>query len=507
VTSERTDVDYLFHKNSSKALHTLIRNLRASNFFWTGFTKDDIAGAMTHSRGYLAKEDTKCTDEDRALLQECLQFAETPFNSAAWNALSSSHELGLFVSGWPDEHVQYWSLNGIEVPQMIGATQLRAAQKLVNGQLLSEDPCSGLPELGLAEMSPTPANEKERASNSVQMKMGVPSSSIGGEQHTSPRKTRARRVSTGRKEVSKTTTSRPDPLANEVELEPTSNLARPAIVGTTSSKMSYLLGRIVALHSAEKILIFYDSDNTAWYIAQCLELMHIKHLIYAKTLSPEQRSKWIVTFDVDDSVRVLLMDIETGALGLNVNKASRVFFINPPCKPHQEAQAIKRAHRIGQHKPVFVETLILRGTIEEAMFNRSKAMTREEHMQAEKELLNDRGVAQIIQAARIKPVEASDGVGWQQMAPLSTPLQIFGRPGRGDTRIQGIDSMDDIADKPQTKRKRKSTSSKTPKSKRSKLADPAPALPGPSQAVLPLTVPPLLAGSSSGGAEMLGESD
>ena len=52
------------------------------------------------------------------------------------------------------------------------------------------------------------------------------------------------------------------------------------------------------------------------------------------------------------------------AHGLNVTAASRVFFLNACWQKTVERQAIKRAHRIGQTKEVFVETLVLKDTIE-----------------------------------------------------------------------------------------------------------------------------------------------
>jgi hypothetical protein len=475
VTSERTDVDYLFHKSSQKSLHVLIKNLRQSNFFWTGWSREDIVNAISHSLKYLQEQDvqkpTNCSRTDRILLNQCVNFGETVIRSRGWNEMSALHELGLFVNGWPDDSVQHWSMTGDQLPAMVGATQLIKAQKHVDNQLSQSNPVLGLEEEGKATLKGAYAEMKPvKPTANTAMKMGVPTSGLrsGDASHISPRKT-GRESKTNvtpkalRDETSLLTSST---RAEDVVVESDSTIAKPAIVGTTSSKMSYLLERITSLHSEEKILIFYDAANTAWYIAQCLELMHIKHLIYAKTLTPEERSRWIVAFDTDDSIRVLLMDIESGALGLNVNKASRVFFVNPALKPHQEAQAIKRAHRIGQKRPVYVETLVLRGTIEDAMFNRSKAMTREEHVNAEKELLNDQGVAHIIQTAEILSVNEKDGTGWGQMAPIKVPLQIFGRSGRGNTKIEGIDLEGE--EKRGPKRKRKSTAGQAGKSKRAK---------------------------------------
>ena len=179
-------------------------------------------------------------------------------------------------------------------------------------------------------------------------------------------------------------------------------------------------------------------------------------MIYAKSLKLESKSKYIVTFDRDESVRVLLMDIRCGALGLNVNKASRVFFVNPCNRPSIEAQAIKRAHRIGQDKPVYVETLILKGTIEERVFKRSKAMTRTEHVET-RILEDDEEISNIIKGAQPLPLQTSDGLGQAQMAALQTPQQLFGRAGRDNSHIKGIDKEKDEADgtsEPQPKRKR-----------------------------------------------------
>lgn len=94
ITSERSDVDYLFHKNSLKARHSLIRNLRQSNFTWTGFSIDDVATTLETSAKYLAKEDKNCSiDDENALLESC-QAISALISSESWKALSQAHEVG-----------------------------------------------------------------------------------------------------------------------------------------------------------------------------------------------------------------------------------------------------------------------------------------------------------------------------------------------------------------------------------------------------------------------------
>ena len=62
VTSERSDVDYLFNGSarSAKARYQLVANLRQSNFFWTGFSASDVQSAIDHATEYLEKGPGSC---------------------------------------------------------------------------------------------------------------------------------------------------------------------------------------------------------------------------------------------------------------------------------------------------------------------------------------------------------------------------------------------------------------------------------------------------------------
>ena len=54
-------------------------------------------------------------------------------------------------------------------------------------------------------------------------------------------------------------------------------------------------------------------------------------------------------------------------MGLNLTAADTVILYDPRWNPTVEEQAIDRAHRIGQDKPVFVSKLVMAETIEEKM--------------------------------------------------------------------------------------------------------------------------------------------
>ena len=388
----------MFHKNSTKDRNRLLSNLRQSAFYWTGFSEDDLNGVIKHSESYLEKADTDCSQHDRQALRVGIDFAKLVLAHKAWSNISTVHEMGLFVKEWPKQASSLkWSLT-LGNPIMVGSSQLLAAQRFVNERLFDENPVQDMDAAGEAAMVEAYSVEQieresrkryheekattDKRGRGVAM-IGVPISGLADQPkysaHTTPMKVNTPNKagqSTPSKQVNSPQSSEPQKdgepsgsatmtpksksasffkklpakrrlAMDQKELPVDSPLAESSIIGTNSAKLTYLFRRIMDLYKEEKTLIFYDNDNTAYYIAQCLELMHIKHLIYAKTLNLDSKSKYIVSFDSDSSIRVLLMDIACGAFGLNINAASRIFFINPACQPFQEAQGIKRCHRIG----------------------------------------------------------------------------------------------------------------------------------------------------------------
>ncbi|KAJ9621890.1 hypothetical protein H2203_006770 [Taxawa tesnikishii (nom. ined.)] len=458
VTSERTDADYLFHKSSARARYQLVHNLRQSAFFWTGFSEADIIAATQSGETYLEKDGTSCSLEDRMLLEDCINKAQIALSSTGWKALSRSHEIGLFVEHWPDTSVDFWTFDQSLHPMLVGVTQLLEAQQHVNRQASSVDPTEGLSGAGIRALAPLRSNNDASGTEAkpALVKMGIPSSGVTGEPMMKRRSSSSDTAANAARKASKQSFKRgycakefqgtlPGPGKGSAEsslrpsatpdantaisaalLPPGSDLLNTRIVGTTSAKLSYLVSRILKYHREEKILVFYDGDNIAYYVAQVLELFHIHHLIYAKSLTWAQRSDYVVKFDQDSHFRVLLMDVKQAAFGLNLSSASRVFFVNPVCRPDIEAQAIKRAHRIGQTRPVVVETLILVGTIEEQMFERAKRMTRAEHKDA-KMLEDDGGIKDIIQCAKTMTIDEWETSGYGQLAVLEEPQQLWSR--------------------------------------------------------------------------------
>jgi SNF2 family DNA or RNA helicase len=77
-------------------------------------------------------------------------------------------------------------------------------------------------------------------------------------------------------------------------------------------------------------------------------------------------------FQNDKDCRLFLISMKAGGLGLNLTAAEYVFILDPWWNPAVEAQAVDRAHRIGQTRPVFTYRLIARDTVEEKVLELQK---------------------------------------------------------------------------------------------------------------------------------------
>jgi SNF2 family DNA or RNA helicase len=70
-------------------------------------------------------------------------------------------------------------------------------------------------------------------------------------------------------------------------------------------------------------------------------------------------------FQTDPGCKIFLISLKAGGLGLNLTAAEYVFLLDPWWNPAIEAQAIDRAHRIGQTRNVFAYRIIAKDTVEE----------------------------------------------------------------------------------------------------------------------------------------------
>ena len=88
-----------------------------------------------------------------------------------------------------------------------------------------------------------------------------------------------------------------------------------------------------------------------------------------------KRGEVVKEFQSNKDIKLFLISIKAGGVGLNLTEADYVFILDPWWNPAVEQQAIDRTHRIGQNKNVFIYKFITKDTVEEkilALQNRKR---------------------------------------------------------------------------------------------------------------------------------------
>ncbi len=137
-----------------------------------------------------------------------------------------------------------------------------------------------------------------------------------------------------------------------------------ALASESSSKLDTLLEHLVeCVEGGHKVLVFSQFTSLLSLVEQQLSQRSIEYeLLHGRSRKRQDR---IDRFQNDSACAVFLISLKAGGVGLNLTAADYVFLLDPWWNPASEAQAIDRAHRYGQRRPVFAYRLIARDTVEE----------------------------------------------------------------------------------------------------------------------------------------------
>ncbi|KAF6844754.1 snf2 family helicase [Colletotrichum musicola] len=430
VQSQRTDLDYFFHIRQRKALLQLLHNLKQASFFGGSFfSPDEIQKSLETAEKFLEEKKVITSNEDEVLLKQAMDVARAALANPLKRLSNSFNEVPIFIRDFlPGNAGRAWSLDEndsnpactdggmVKKVQMLIRSSLNDPTRLnslLNGQLLEE---------GHKEMADQAVSNAELLQEDQRPSRGIMNTLAGN-------------TKLGGARIPKHLRALHAAEMSSSEQEPPEALKDATLISTTSAKLSYLIDAVVEHQASEKIIIFYENENVAWYLATMLDVIQVPHFIYARSLSYDRKMQYINTFNADAKFRVILMDLTQAAVGLDMRTASRIYFINPVLNPQIQAQAIGRARRISQQKSVTVETLVLRGSIEEVIVERKKSMTQIEHWKC-KSILDDRPIYNWILNAGIMPLPEDPKDNLSQSVPLKHPQPVF-RPGFG--RVQHPD--------------------------------------------------------------------
>ena len=141
-------------------------------------------------------------------------------------------------------------------------------------------------------------------------------------------------------------------------------LLDPKRLEDSSAKLDLLLDHLSdVVEEGHKALVFSQFTSLLAIVRRRLDAAGIVYeYLDGATQDRQQR---VERFQNDAHCPLFLISLKAGGLGLNLTAAEYVFLLDPWWNPAVEAQAVDRAHRIGQTRQVFAYRLIARDTVEE----------------------------------------------------------------------------------------------------------------------------------------------
>lgn len=279
VQSQRTDMDYFFHDRQRRSLVQLVKNLRQASFFGgVFFSAQDIAKAVETAEGFLKKKAIPISPEDEDLLKQAIEFGKKAATNSLKNVSNRFHSMPIYLQDFPGGRGQPWSLDDDDIKEGLVCTDAG----LIHSLQIFLSPCLDAPtslqllidsgrldQQGLAERSQALAAASDADNNTTpEMKALAGNTLLGDDYHTTP-KSKSLPNSTSNS-IHEHRQIGVDPQ-NEIEIaEP---LAKTRIISTVSAKLSYLIDSVIKYKDKEQIIIFYDNDNVAFYLAGVLEIV------------------------------------------------------------------------------------------------------------------------------------------------------------------------------------------------------------------------------------------
>ncbi len=134
----------------------------------------------------------------------------------------------------------------------------------------------------------------------------------------------------------------------------------------SSAKLDLILPQLAEIvEEGNKALVFSQFTSLLAIVRDRLDAESVPYAYLDGSTGARQRQEQVARFQEQADCRLFLVSLKAGGLGLNLTAAEYVYLLDPWWNPAVEAQAIDRAHRIGQTKPVIACRLVARDTVEE----------------------------------------------------------------------------------------------------------------------------------------------
>ncbi|KAL9580649.1 MAG: hypothetical protein Q9212_004368 [Teloschistes hypoglaucus] len=155
---------------------------------------------------------------------------------------------------------------------------------------------------------------------------------------------------------------------------------------TSSGKLMLLDGLLKKLHkNGHRVLIFSQMVKMLDILQDYMKYRGYQFQRLDGTIPSAQRTQAMEHFNKPDSPDFcFLLSTRAGGLGINLMTADTVILFDSDWNPQADLQAMARAHRIGQTKPVSIFRLVAKETIEEEVLERARNKLMLEHITIER---------------------------------------------------------------------------------------------------------------------------
>ncbi|KAF9956181.1 hypothetical protein BGZ72_002962 [Mortierella alpina] len=398
VLTERVDQDYFFHPSNRKHLARVIENLKDGCFWYPGGDdyKNQLQSALMHVQRGIQKhkeaDGGKYSDQDVQLLVEICDHIKRALRDHSWNTIQRTQEVGYYCKGLPQIVQEKYAL----IPSLELGTVVDELEDEVGLSMGAENGASGsawirsanpfalgLPAVGEEEQVCVMLAKQitHLRTEVAKYEQDMDDESLNGrdEEHQSLPVETDEWASTSA-DHQPMNAQEESSMSEAMVLE---RLRQARIVSSTSSKLNYVISQVLRHHNSEKCIVFCQSRTAMYYIHEYLTLAKVRCRMYhTQGMTERERSNTIMTFNTSEMVSTIIMDTKHAAFGIDLSSASRVYFVSPVWQTATMRQAVKRAHRIGQVRPVYVETLVIRNSFEEAILNRRLELDNEKRSRA-----------------------------------------------------------------------------------------------------------------------------
>ncbi|KAI9249143.1 SNF2 family N-terminal domain-containing protein [Phascolomyces articulosus] len=139
-----------------------------------------------------------------------------------------------------------------------------------------------------------------------------------------------------------------------------------------STKVGWLiqfLKKTLDKNVLDKIVVVTQFVDLLQVISNVLASLNIRHNCYHGDMSGTSRMVSLRQFNHQAEVRVMLLSLKAGGVGLNLQRANHMVILDRWWNPATMDQAIARIHRMTQNKQTFIHTVVIKDTVEEGLMD------------------------------------------------------------------------------------------------------------------------------------------